>query len=93
MGSVPPMPSIEILLCSRRPEDCFSPELTSSIKAMPIKWPLTLLAGVGNELVVLTVGCCETWVDIGVDERGDDKGCPCDVARPGDAWGLVKAEA
>lgn len=45
----------------------------SSIDIEFTKCPLTLLAGVGNEFVVLTVGCCDAWVDIGADEGGEPR--------------------
>lgn len=68
----------------RHPLDDLSALSRSSADVALTKWPLTLLAGVGNELVVLTVGGCESCVDIGVEEGGEDRGCPCDVVWLGD---------
>lgn len=45
----------------------------SSKEVAPGKCPLTLLAGVGNEFAVPTVGCCEAWVDIGAEDGGDER--------------------
>jgi hypothetical protein len=45
-----------------------------------MKWPLTLLAGVGKEFVAPRVGCCEVCVDIGAEEGGDERFAGCDVA-------------
>lgn len=54
--------------------------------------PLTLLAGVGKELVVATFGCCEGCVDMGADEGGEDNEADCGAVWLGDDW-EVKLEA
>lgn len=58
-----------------------------------MRCPLTLLAGVGKELAVVTVGCCEAWVDMGADDGGEDRGAPCDVVWLGEGCVDVKLEA
>lgn len=63
----------------RHPLDDLSALSRSSADIALTNWPLTLLAGVGKDLVVLTVGGCESWVDIGVGEGEEDRGCPCEV--------------
>lgn len=65
----------------------------SSADVEAIKWPLTLLAGVGNEFAVPTVGCCDTWVDIGADDGGEERFVGWDIAWWGDGCEVVKLEA
>ena len=54
--------------------------LSASSGAAVAIWPLTLLAGVGKELVAL-VGCCEFCADMVRDEGGDDSEAAADGAR------------
>ena len=54
--------------------------LSASSGAAVATWPLTLLAGVGKELVAL-VGCCEFCADMVRDEGGDDSEAAADGAR------------
>jgi hypothetical protein len=71
----------------------FSVFSLSSTGVAPVKWPLTLLAGVGNEFIVPTVGCWDAWVDIGTEDGGEERFAGCDVAWLGDVCEVVKLEA